>query len=190
MWGNNVASPDCLECICGGTGQLRLQSDDAATDRFRRMWNGHRIRGQRTIRGHGGGIPDELWLDPVEDCVARDDELYGAQQGLIGADGVADDTCTYAVAEPFKGDTVELTEQALPTTDPIEGSDRVAELLRAVRAAYFEAISFEEANGNPIHGETRCRSCSIIGCSEFTNHQGANANHHCKRLQWNIYHTL
>ena len=46
----------------------------AATDRFRRMWNAHRIRGRRTVCGHGGGIPDELWKDPVEDRVRRDDE--------------------------------------------------------------------------------------------------------------------
>jgi hypothetical protein len=120
-----------------------LRRIQAATDRFRRMWNSHKIRGKRTVRGHGGGIPDELWLDAMEERVLCDDEAYGRHQGLISAAGVDDETCTYAVAEPFKGDTVELTHESLATEDPIGGSDALAGLLRSMRTAYFETVSFE-----------------------------------------------
>lgn len=115
-----------------------------ATARFRRMWNAHRIRGRRTVRGHGGGIPDELWLDPVEDRVQCDDEQYSTEGGAVDADGVDrdDEGCTYAVAEPFKGDTEELTKQKLETRDPLEGDTPLFALFRALRTAYFEAVSF------------------------------------------------
>ena len=36
----------------------------AAADTFREMWNHRRIRGPKTVRGRGGGIPSELFQDP------------------------------------------------------------------------------------------------------------------------------
>jgi hypothetical protein len=117
----------------------------ASCDRFRRMWNHHRIRGRRTVCGHGGGVPVELFHDPVEDRVRRDDAAYSQQGGVIDADGVDrdDDSCTYGVAEPFKGDTIELTERELPTLDPLDCAGPIFPLLAALRTAYFEAVSFE-----------------------------------------------
>ena len=54
-----------------------------------------------------------------------------------------EDSCTYGISEPFKGDSIELTKQELPARDPLEGSDPIFQLLQAMRASYFEVVSFE-----------------------------------------------
>ena len=123
--------------------QRRIQE---SSDRFRRMWNAHRIRGPPCIRGHGGGIPNKLWLDPVEERVRRDDDLFAAQGGAPDDDGIdrSDDMCSYGVAEPFKGDTEELSFSSVASRDPLEDSGALLfDLLCAIRTAYFELVSFE-----------------------------------------------
>ena len=130
------SSPTDLFCLHA----VFLSRIQAACDRFRRMWNNHRIRGPRTVRGHGGGVPAELWCDPVEVRVLRDN----LQHTPVDDDGVIrSTTCSYGVAEPFKGDSVELTEKEASLQDPISGSGPASLLLRALRTAYFEEVTFE-----------------------------------------------
>ena len=132
----DASSPTDLFCLHA----VFLSRIQAACDRFRRMWNSHRIRGPRTVRGHGGGVPAELWYDPVEARVLRDD----LQHTPVDDDGVIrSDSCSYGVAEPFKGDSVELTEREAPLEDPISGEGPASQLLRALRGAYFEQVTFE-----------------------------------------------
>ena len=51
---------------------------------FRGMWNEHRIRGKRTVQGHGGGIPSELFNDPIKSrIVLNDDKDYAQQVGCF-----------------------------------------------------------------------------------------------------------
>ena len=137
----DVDSQEDLFCLQA----VFLPRIQASSDRFRRTWNAHRIRGPRCVRGHGGGIPLHLFLDPVEPRVLADDSFFAAHSG-DGPDaaGVHGEDCTYGVAEPFKGDTSELAFSSIPTRDPLSGiQGAVLGLLIALRTAYFEAVSFE-----------------------------------------------
>ena len=64
-----------------------------ACDEFREMWNHHRIRGERTVRGRGGGIPAELFTDPVLSRAVLDDNMFSTQGEH-----------EYGVDEPFRSD--------------------------------------------------------------------------------------
>lgn len=125
----------CLQAVF----TTRLQKD---LDRFRHMWNAHKIRGRRTVNGHGGGVPLEMWFDPVQNSVARDDAVYSGLRGTVSSSGV-DDGSMYGVAEPFKNDTVELAVSKLNAVDPLGGDNVYYRLLRTLREAYFEQVTFE-----------------------------------------------
>jgi len=80
-----------------------------ACDDFVDMWNSHRIRGQLTHHGFGGGIPDRLWCDDVASETAMlDDHTYFSQ----GAE-------SYGVDEPHTGDTEDLPFAERLALDPL-----------------------------------------------------------------------
>lgn len=62
----DVASPVDLHCL----HVVYLPILRHATGVFVNMWNNHRIAGPRTTKGRGGGVPTELYCDPV-DAVRR-----------------------------------------------------------------------------------------------------------------------
>ena len=136
----DVDNPEDLFCL----QVVFLPRIQASSDRFRRMWNAHRIRGPRCVRGHGGGKPLDLFRDPVEARVLADDASFAAHSGSGAGDGgVHGEDCTYGVAEPFKGDTPELAYSSLSTRDPFEGiQGPLLGLLIALRTGYFETVSF------------------------------------------------
>lgn len=108
-------------------------------DRFRAMWNEHLIRGDRTVEGHGGGIPSELFRDPIRSrIVLTDDKMYDEQRGQPGFDAngraAVDETTEYGAevspVEPEK----EIDVVEYRTSDPI-GFDP---LLLLVRSRFLE----------------------------------------------------
>jgi hypothetical protein len=100
-----------------------------ACDDFRLMWNEHRIKGPRTEQGHGGGIPSELFTDPVSSDLVLDDDAYNINPE------------EYGIEEPFRGDHDDdnMQETSLHVVDPLSGD---TELL-AVRSAYFERVPLD-----------------------------------------------
>ena len=72
-------------------------------DNFRQMWNEHPIRGERTVDGHGGGIPSELFNDQIlSETVLNDDSPYENEAGQLGLDArgrcAVDETSDYGAA--------------------------------------------------------------------------------------------
>jgi len=115
---NSPSDLHCLQAIY--VGQVQEACDD-----FCRIWNNHRIRGRRTEAGHGGGIPAELFLDPVaSEAVDHDDAL--TEQELE----------TYGVDEPIRGDDTEeeVTFMSQHVVDPLGDWPH----LQAIRTAYFQ----------------------------------------------------
>ena len=104
-----------------------------ALDDFREMWNHHIIRGPRTQRGFGGGIPVELFCDEVESTSlnSRDDERFYP------------DPSSYGVAEPHKGDTAELDFSEVKLIDPLYGWPS----LQHLRNAFFKHFPFSSLDG-------------------------------------------
>ena len=114
---NNPQHLFCLQAVFMPIVQM-------ACDDFRSMWNAHRIRGQRTVVGHGGGIPSELFLDPVaSQTVMNDDHAYNQNPE------------SYGVEEPFRGDydDVDLGFVDQNVEDPLWWS----EALQNLRQMYF-----------------------------------------------------
>ena len=115
-----------------------LPTVQAELDRFRSMWNEHPIRGDRTVAGHGGGIPSELFRDPVRDrVVLNDDQRYQRQAGTLGADAMGrqsvDETSEYGAEIAPTMEEDEMAIEELRTRDPLEFS----QLLQQVRDAYI-----------------------------------------------------
>jgi hypothetical protein len=107
-----------------------------ALDRFRRMWNEHLIAGRRTVSGHGGGVPSELFRDPIHSGVAFADSGY--ESGRLGPDVrgrlAVDETSQYGAEAPLAGEAEEMMIQSLKTSDPLECSP----LLQHVRDMYLQ----------------------------------------------------
>ena len=122
----DVNSPTDLHCLQA----VFMPQVEAACEDFREMWNHHRIRGRRTEAGHGGGIPSELFLDPVlSETVLNDDAAYAA------------DPDSYGVDEPIRADDDEhglgddhVTFDSKHVIDPLAAHPH----LQAVRRLYFE----------------------------------------------------
>jgi hypothetical protein len=112
----------------------------AYLDRFRRMWNEHLIAGRRTTAGHGGGVPSELFNDPIySETVLADDEHYEGERGVLGPDAhgrlAVNETSQYGAEVLTAGATEELSVQSLKTHDPLA----CCELLQRVRDAFLAA---------------------------------------------------
>jgi len=105
---------------------------DACND-FRRMWNSHRIRGQRTVDGHGGGIPEELFNDPIASATVLNDDAGYQQQGEA-----------YGVEEPFRGDhdDASVAFEAGNVRDPLEWHP----VLQQLREEYFKRALLDAAS--------------------------------------------
>ena len=105
-----------------------------ALDEFRGMWNHHLIRGARTEHGHGGGVPVDLFRDPVssESLRNRDDEIFHA------------DPSEYGVDEPHRLDTTELDVDEAKLIDPLEHSAQLQE----VRSAFFAAYPLHQLHSS------------------------------------------
>ena len=116
----NPNSPSDLHCL---QAVFARQVQEACDD-FCTMWNNHVIRGKRTVAGHGGGIPAELFLDPVRSETVLDDDAYNA------------DPESYGVDEPIRADddAEELSFSSKHVLDPLDGFPA----LLAVRTKYFE----------------------------------------------------
>ena len=81
-----------------------------ACNDFVQMWNSHRIRGQPTVMGYGGGTPDRLWCDDVaSETVMLDDAGFSAQGEAV-----------YGVDEPHAGEASELSFAERLTLDPLQ----------------------------------------------------------------------
>ena len=124
----------------------------AALDDFREMWNNHLIRGERTQRGHGGGVPSALWWDPIGSAsVANDDPQYYANPE------------DYGVEDPGgKGDTEELTAQSLPVIDPLDGWPS----LQGLRDAFFQRYPFHSRNGVDDYLTFKLVCCELLEWAE------------------------
>ena len=78
----------------------------------------------------------------MEVRVLRDD----LQHTPVDDDGVIrSTTCSYGVAEPFKGDSVELTEKEASLQDPISGSGPASLLLRLL-CFFFAPLAFHDGS--------------------------------------------
>ena len=113
-----------------------------ACDRFAGMWNHRKIRGDRTVRGRGGGRPRELFTDPIGSSALLsaqqwDDERWHAEQRNYG-----EDTPFHDPGEP---EDVDMRKPELRTCDPLEGLST----LQTVRSAYYAAHPM----GNDDDGE-------------------------------------
>ena len=111
-----------------------------ALDLFRRMWNGHKIKGRRTQHGCGGGVPSELFNDPILSAtVLRDDEAYNVERGILGLDAAGrrtiDETSTFGTQYPNLCEDEHLQMDELDACDPLSG----LELLQSVRSEYLGA---------------------------------------------------
>ena len=117
------------------------------------MWNYHRIRGKKNVHGHGGGIPAEMYMDPVvSETVIRDDARCMQAQGSVGAEfpgkaGIVHDPYAsmlaagvdvngrYGAEEHAKGRVDRsLNEQEVHSDDPL-GFDP---FLQCLRSDYME----------------------------------------------------
>lgn len=118
-----------------------------AADTFREMWNNRRIRGKRTVRGRGGGIPAELFVDPVGSDSVRDadDERFHANPSLYGVD------------DEFKGDTPELDIDCVRLVDPLHEFA----FAQQVRAAYFERWPMDRSSLDGIADYRRFKRVSF-----------------------------
>ena len=108
-----------------------------ALDDFREMWNHHRIRGGRTIQGYGGGVPAQLFNDPVGSAAVRqrmesDDTQFASEGDQF-----------YGVDEPFAPDKHELESVQARTQDPLRGWPS----LQYLRTQYFVQHPFESTDG-------------------------------------------
>lgn len=125
------SSPTDLNCL---QAVFVLQVQEACDD-FRQMWNNHHIRGRRTESGHGGGIPAELFLDPIRSEAVNDDDAFNAQGPEV-----------YGVDEPIRGDDTEeeLSFMTKHVCDPLDVEG--LSLLLAIRSAYFEREPLDAAS--------------------------------------------
>jgi hypothetical protein len=110
-------------------------------DRFRRMWNSHLIAGRRTTAGHGGGVPSELFQDPIySQTVLNDDARYSTQSGTLGNDArgrpTVDTTSAYGAEAVTASEPEEVTAEQLTTRDPLAFSP----FLQRLRERYLSAI--------------------------------------------------
>ena len=127
-----------------------------ACDEFVDMWNNHRIRGAPTERGCGGGIPNELWLHPVDERAHRDDLEHGAGSRAPHASSPALDPSAseapfdelgadeYGVDEPLTSEAPELTFSEQHTTDLLEPWP----VLQALRADYLTSPACPAGEGD------------------------------------------
>ena len=127
-----------------------------ALDDFREMWNNHLIRGERTEMGHGGGIPVELFTDPVMSASVRnaDDATY--EQDPNG----------YGVDEPFKGDTTELDKVQAHVEDPLIGWPT----MQRVRTMFFVQFPFSSSDGIDDYVTFKLVTLELL---EWLNHYAA-----------------
>jgi hypothetical protein len=127
------------------------------------MWNEHRIRGPRTVRGHGGGHPSELFLDPIGSqsvglreytklATTNPHHLLFWSNGTCSllVECSCDDAVYYTspevfgVADVFKGDSYELPFEIVDTADPLHG----ASMLQQIRDEFFRRYPFDGVNDN------------------------------------------
>ena len=145
-----------------------------ACDCFRRIWNGHRIRGKRTVNGHGGGVPNELFMDPMEEGATRDSEW-------------ARDPNNYGAADPHRGirrGEQEEEERASwvskNTRDPLAGWEELSEL----RAAYFRRLPLDPKSDG-VADFLRFRDvCTQLLCAVMHFGAGAAANGAIDEIDW------
>jgi hypothetical protein len=115
----------------------------AELDRFVTFWNEHEIKGARTVEGHGGGIPTELFHDATlrrERVVKEDTDPFGYTPGILfdrdekGRLAIDASSTFGAETTATMGDH-DFSRSSLTTRDPLECSP----LLQDVRAAYIQA---------------------------------------------------
>lgn len=131
----------------------------AALDDFRDMWNHHVIRGKRTEDGHGGGMPIDLFHDPVGSASLRDrdDEQFNA------------DPSEYGVDDPHKADTAELEEISAKLEDPLARWPSLQQL----RCAFFDAYPLASySNGVEAYLCFKVVSLELLLFQEHTNSGG------------------
>lgn len=95
------------------------------------MWNQHVIRGQPTVEGHGGGIPDVLFNHPVMSATVlgaehpTEDPMYAELRGQLREDALGrltvDETTRYGADNPSAFETEDdMVAESLQTQDPLQ----------------------------------------------------------------------